>query len=145
MATKLVRAVLLTIRSVSVFSVLRIVAVFQIVELNFTQTVVMDTIWGAMEILIGVITACLPLLQPPLEKTMGRDSLLRSLLRTNGSKSSKVGSERLPDLPDDSTHVAPKTSRDDRSLNGSEEHFNMVDLRDRENYNHPTDHRNVPV
>ena len=60
----------------SVFSVLRIVAVLDISELDFTGTVLLDVLWGALEILLGIITACLPLLQPPLARTVGKDSAI---------------------------------------------------------------------
>ncbi|MCJ1373405.1 hypothetical protein MMC20_004633 [Loxospora ochrophaea] len=100
---------------VSVFSVLRIPAILHISELDFTGTVLLDTVWGALEILLGVVTACLPLLQPPLARTVGKDSALRSLLRNisygrrstwnSGGRSSPLGSQgsrtQIKDIPKD--------------------------------------------
>lgn len=57
----------------------------------------LDLVWGGLETLLGVITACLPLLQPSLALLFGKDSRLRSLLRfsmhSSGDKSNDKKSE----------------------------------------------------
>lgn len=73
------------IASVSIFTILRVSAVLKIKKDNVTGTTVDDVIWAEMELVVGVITACLPLLQPPVSCAFGKDSAIRSLLRSHTS------------------------------------------------------------
>ncbi|RYC57891.1 hypothetical protein CHU98_g8303 [Xylaria longipes] len=88
----------------------RISSVLGLKEDDFTYSVVPDLILGALEIELGIVNACLPILPPLVGKISGRKSLSskewskNSGMNSNGSKTHgknrllKIGSfERLPD------------------------------------------------
>ena len=91
-------------------------------KVNFTGTVLLDVVWGALEILLGVITACLPLLQPPIAHAVGKDSVIRSLLRnaSYGRKSSWNSGARS----------SPEGSRGSRThIKGQSKDYSKEDFR----------------
>lgn len=59
---------------ICIFTGLRIKSVLDLDPLDFTYTMVDDLIFGGLEIELGIINACLPLLQPILKKFLGSKS-----------------------------------------------------------------------
>lgn len=59
---------------ICIFTGLRIKSVLDLDPLDFTYTMVDDLIFGGLEIELGIINACLPLLQPILKKVLGSKS-----------------------------------------------------------------------
>ncbi|KAI9794885.1 MAG: hypothetical protein M1816_003014 [Peltula sp. TS41687] len=72
---------------VCVITSLRIVSLVELDESDFTYTVVLDSIWGGMEIELGIICACLPFYQPLISKVFGGSSTFWSRLRSNRGSS----------------------------------------------------------
>lgn len=52
----------------------RIKSVLELDPLDFTYSVVPDLIFGALEIELGIVNACLPILRPLVRKVFGSDS-----------------------------------------------------------------------
>ena len=62
-------------------------------KMNFTVTVVEDDLWSGIEITLGIIKACLPVMHPALQKILGGPFLrLLSLTTWRGTKASKMSS-----------------------------------------------------
>jgi hypothetical protein len=59
--------------------------------MNFTMTVVEDALWSGLEITLGITNACLPLMQPALQKIFsGPFVKLLSLTTRRSTKPSKL-------------------------------------------------------
>jgi len=71
---------LLTIKSICAITAARIKSVVDINPLDFTYTVVPDSIYGGLELELGIINACLPLLRHLFRNIFGSSSDLDSVL-----------------------------------------------------------------
>ncbi|RDL41339.1 Uncharacterized protein BP5553_01318 [Venustampulla echinocandica] len=98
----------------------RIQSVLNLDPMDFTYTVVEDTIFGGLELELGIINACLPILRPLFSKAFGSNSALASIWTrktendsTDKSKtnwSSQKESKRFHRLNDDTYPLTDLTT-----------------------------------
>ncbi len=83
---------------VCVMTILRIVSVIQLIANNsdFTYSVVDDALWSTLESTLGIITACLPVLGPVLEKTK---SIVTRTEKSTKSHDRKLRSDSISAIP----------------------------------------------
>lgn len=60
-------------------SAARIHSVLELDDADFTYTVIPDLIFGALEIELGIVNACLPILTPVVTKCFGSESTFRRI------------------------------------------------------------------
>jgi len=93
---------------VCVMSALRIESVLALQDTDFTYTVVPDLIYGGLEVELGIINACLPIMQPVFNKHFGADGIF-SRLRSKITSSNKSESGRnWPSYSDKNANSLPK-------------------------------------
>lgn len=87
------------IQSICAITAARIKSVLEIDPLDFTYTIVADTIFGGLEIELGIINACLPLLRPLLRKLTSSSTGLTTYNtnpgRSDGFNSSQTKSSTI--------------------------------------------------
>ncbi|KAK8054431.1 hypothetical protein PG996_013732 [Apiospora saccharicola] len=89
---------------VCLFSSLRIKAVLDLAPTDFTYTVAEDLTFGALELQLGIINACLPLLRPIWKKLLG-SSPWRSYKTPNSDKQTP-SCDSKPHRPSAYKHLA---------------------------------------
>lgn len=101
--------------SICIVSIIRIVSIKQVnLNSDFPYDGVLDTICSALEPTLGVVNACLPILQPAASKISDSTMLAWSKLRSSsGTSRGGLGSQETPSEPS----VKPK-SRSFRRIPG---------------------------
>ena len=128
---------------ICVFSALRIVAVVRLDPLDFTYSSVPDIIYGGLEVQLGIINACLPMLQPLVSKAVGANSKLgpyisrvfrtRESYRSYSNKKFNPSAESTPKkfhrLGDDSILLESRAGAEADQEQESREHFDDSEVR----------------
>lgn len=106
--------------SICIISVLRVVSVKQLNYSDLSYNVVLDVMWTTLEPTLGIINACLPMLQPVASKIS--QSQLLSYAR---GLSSKGSTSRLFRTGRSSTRP-PYSDGSDRSKNFDKKNFKLM-------------------
>lgn len=89
---------------ICIISAFRIKSIADLDFMDFTYSLINDGIWSALEPLLGIVNACLPILQPVIAK-VGETSLFsrsRGSSKAGNSKGSSDQSSTKPLHPDES-------------------------------------------
>ena len=89
---------------ICIISAFRIKSIADLDFTDFTYSLINDGIWSALEPLLGIVNACLPILQPVIAK-VGETSLFsrsRGSSKASNSKGSSDQSSTKPLHPDES-------------------------------------------
>ncbi|KAL9595945.1 MAG: hypothetical protein Q9219_006136 [cf. Caloplaca sp. 3 TL-2023] len=82
---------------VCIISVLRVVAIHELDPLDLSYTSAADGIWSILEPSLGIVAACLPIMQPVLSRLTEYTATLFSRNKGTSQRTLRASSKQMPD------------------------------------------------